>query len=360
MNHKVKRLLFVVMFIVIFFLIGFFMAIYFDTNDMTFNISISNIVVSYLLFLVVGFVVINLHELGHFLFGRLLGYQLITYRIGMLSLTKENGKLKLEWIKNKGYGGLCAMIPPKDSNPYDKKHLYFYAGGILLNLLTGLIAIPALRFVSGYGQTFLFIFIFWSIIMGLLNLIPLKTSGNIHSDGKIIWGILLNDPIVAGLLAAMAVNVQMAGGVRPKALHLPDNSMTNHEPSLLLFNYYAALDEGDLERLPQLVEQIERRLNDFSTFLLPAIYYELVMAGCILDDQRLVNQYYPLAHQTLKRDRDLNGERIKAYYAFECGDLAQAKTHIDKGRMVAKKFPLPGQIEMELTLLDRLEQRIKA
>ena len=82
------------------------------------------------------FICINLHELGHFVLGKLAGYRLLAFQIGFLHWGKENDKMRFSFRRAKGFGGYCAMIPPGASLPIVKHKLY-YAGGILSNILTG-------------------------------------------------------------------------------------------------------------------------------------------------------------------------------------------------------------------------------
>ncbi|MGB4176981.1 MAG: hypothetical protein WBK53_02990, partial [Halanaerobiales bacterium] len=41
------------------------------------------------------FININIHELGHLVFGKLAGYKLISYRFSIFTWNNENGKMKL-------------------------------------------------------------------------------------------------------------------------------------------------------------------------------------------------------------------------------------------------------------------------
>lgn len=84
--------------------------------------------------------VINIHEFGHFVYGKLYGYKLLTYQIGFFSWSKENDKIKFSIIRNKGYSGLCSMIPPEKELP-NYKDVLFYAGGIIFNVIIGAIFI---------------------------------------------------------------------------------------------------------------------------------------------------------------------------------------------------------------------------
>ena len=61
-------------------------------------------IIWFILFVYIGtFIQINIHEFGHYIFGKILGYKLMSYRIGIFTWNYENGKMKFSIIKNNGY-----------------------------------------------------------------------------------------------------------------------------------------------------------------------------------------------------------------------------------------------------------------
>jgi len=342
--------------------IGFFGA-YFDLfSGLLDHLTIENALIYLLLFLISLFLVINIHEFGHFVFGKLLGYKLLMYQIGLLNFTYENGKMKFSFKKTKGFDGFCAMIPPKDASAFDKRNLLYYAGGIGFNVATGILALVALSITENPSlRSFIYIFAWMSIILGLFNLIPFKTAGNQFSDGKFIIGILRQNEHVSAMLALQNVVTQLAGGIRPKKLNFDHKELANFDdPSLFLLQYFHALDQENDDKAKELIEKLISRLDDVSSIALPGNYYEIITAGILFNQSEWIEKYYSLVEKTLNHDRDLNGERVKAYYAWYTGNQDQAKQHIERAKAVADKFPLRGQAEMELALLDRLEQKINS
>lgn len=348
-----------ILLLVILVIIGFFAGIMIAKYDLIPNITLMDLIVYYLIFIISLFIVINLHELGHYLFGKLLGYRLIMYRVGPLSFTYVNDKMQFEWIKNKGYGGLCAMIPPSNADFNNRKHLLYYAGGVLVNFLTGLMILFALPYVSShYLIGSIYIFSFSSLFLGVVNLIPFKTSG-INTDGKIIFELLKKDDKASSIIATLNLSMQLTSGIRPGELHIDPELFTDtKDPTLLIFHYYQALDQGDDQQARHFAQQMIDHLDHFSAIVLPGIYNELITAGVQFNISEWVDQYYALNETSLNKDYDLNGERVKAYYAWYVGNSDQAKEHIEKAKAVANKFPIPGQVKMELMLLNNLEQKL--
>lgn len=356
-----KKYLLYILFLILFLVIGFYGGYLLATNNIVENLTPKDLLILFLSFILIQFLVINIHEFGHFLFGKLLGYQLIMYQIGPLAFTYENGKMKFRLKRAKGFAGLCAMIPSKDTNSLEKKHLFYYAGGIILNLLTGLASLLVLPFISSLnGQLSIFLFAGISILLGLTNLIPYQTSGNHFSDGKIIFGILRQDPNTVAMLTLQNTFTQLAGGIRPSKLIIEDSQLAGeHDPSLVLLQYFQAMDQDESARAIDLAKRLIKLLDKVPSVTLPGFYYELITAGILFNQPTWIETYYPLAEKTLKSDRDLNGERVKAYYSWYTGNETQALQHIEQAKSVANKFPIRGQIKMELMLIDKLAEKLQ-
>src|SRR5690625_6994526 len=69
-----------------------------------------NLLVFLLLIYVALFLIINIHEFGHFFFGKLLGYRLLMYQIGFLNFTYEYGKMKFSFKRNKRLSSYCELV----------------------------------------------------------------------------------------------------------------------------------------------------------------------------------------------------------------------------------------------------------
>ena len=80
------------------------------------------------------FIQIAVHEGGHLIFGKLSGYQFVSYRISNLMFVKDTGKLKLKKLSIVGTGGQCLMMPP-DCDGYQYPYILYNFGGSITNLL---------------------------------------------------------------------------------------------------------------------------------------------------------------------------------------------------------------------------------
>lgn len=323
-------------------------------------------IIWFILFVYIGtFIQINIHEFGHYIFGKILGYKLMSYRIGIFTWNYENGKMKFSIIKNNGYGGLCAMLPPQQGLE-GYKELLFYAGGILLNILTGLlfIGLSFLLGISAIISSFFFILGIVGLFLGILNLISFFTE-NHPTDGKIIWSKILKKPFAEEMMAMNKMMSQLSAGIRPRDLNI-DSSLDIDKAEMfhrvvILYKYYKALDSNNLEDMEHNARILEENIEAFPAYSLPGLYYELCFLACISGDEEKAKKYYEKAGKILERDKDVNGLRVKAYFEYYINkDHKAASTHCDNALAVANKFPIRGQALMEEDLVKALKEKIES
>lgn len=297
--------------------------------------------------------VTNLHELGHLFIGLCQGYRLLSYRMGPVCWEYENGRMVVRFRLNKGYSGLCAMLPPEGGTGRWAQ-LCYYAGGILVNLLTGGLLMLWLRLGMGplWLRDALTLIAVFSFVIGLVNLVPYLSAGN-PTDGKVIWSLLLGKEDAKSYLAMMQASAQMAGGVRPRDLELPP--ALDRLPQGKLYRYYHYLDREELDQAWAVLTELEQKLDQFPSVALTGLYYELCFSACLREDIDKAKEWHERVRLALERDRDANGLRVRAYYTWYAeGDWTKARTLAQEGQAVVPVFPLRGSAEMEGELLRKL------
>ncbi len=127
---------------------------------------------------------IILHELGHFLFGKMTGYRFWYLRIFDRVLLKDHNKWSLKRYGSYGTIGQCLMLPPEEyqeNMPYALYHL----GGIIINGSTGVLGLYFLmnRTITSYFLcNFLLFLTFFGLGIFFLNGFPGRIFGN--NDGN--------------------------------------------------------------------------------------------------------------------------------------------------------------------------------
>ena len=121
-----------------FLLIGLYLG--FVTAEITKNDSkaIFIIAVLYIMSLLIFMFHVIIHEAGHLVFGLLSGYEFVSFRIGSLTLIKENGKFRIKKFSIPGTAGQCLMMPP-EGKEYDCPYFLYNLGGILTNAIFSII-----------------------------------------------------------------------------------------------------------------------------------------------------------------------------------------------------------------------------
>ena len=359
-KRKLKSIMGKVLFYFIFFIIGVLIGL--DKIKIPVKSFDVPLILSLCFFIIGVFIHINIHEFGHFIFGKLFAYKLISYCIAFLCWTYENGKMKFSIRKNKGYGGLCAMIPPERNLP-DYIYILFYSSGIIMNLVFSALFFLFSTFVFSQTTACFFHELFLTgIFLGIINMIPF-TSGNYFTDGKVVLSILLKRPAAEKIIELQRLSSQLAAGVRPGNLEISlavdEDNLEGIDLRIIILLYFKALDNknGEVEGY---LELIEKNINKIPSFTLPTFYYEICYNACIMNNKEKAEKYYKKGGKILQKDEDANGCRIKAYYEYYINDdKEKALAYCNKGLVVVDKFPIKGQAVMEEELIRDLKNRIE-
>ena len=315
-----------------------------------------------LLFYIGIFIVINIHELGHLIFGKFLGYRFLMFRAGPLSIQKENEKLKFTFIKNVGYGGLCAMIPGENSSLKD--FAFYSTGAIVFNILTGIGFIIMSFSVPQpvFSAVPLFLTGVVSIFLALLNAWPFF-SMNQPTDGMMFFSILRENPLAERFFESVMLSKKLAMGVRPRDLELTPVDLPLkdfHELTTVFYLYFMEMDLGHVEKAGEYLKVVEENLSKVPPYTLPAYYYELIYYNLLEGNLSLSAYYYEKAGKILQKDKDINGLRIKSHYAFYLEkNPSKAEELAKEGLAVVDKFPFRGQAIFEEEQIKKLLSTIE-
>ena len=187
MGKKRKNSIFTICFSLALLLLGFFggflLGERIDQYGLSFEISIFTILLCILIFYFSFIIQVVIHEAGHLIFGLISGYEFISFRVGSITIVKDEGKFKLKKFKIKGTGGQCLMMP-KTNNYEELRYILYNLGGILMNAITSIISLIVLMSVdtNKYIKVILFTLIFVGVLCIITNGIPMKFGG-ISNDG---------------------------------------------------------------------------------------------------------------------------------------------------------------------------------
>ena len=313
---------------------------------------------------------IILHEAGHLMCGLLSGYRFVSFRVGSITLLKdEHGKFRFKRFKLAGTGGQCLMAPPADV-PTDKIPTQLYnAGGVLVNLLCAIISL--LLLVLCGGMPFLLrYFVAATMVIGfvyaLLNGIPLKIGG-IANDGHNILYLNRDKQAVKGFAAQLIINEKQQNGVRLS--QMPDevfdlggeiNFSDPLQANVGLMFISRELDKGNIELAH---EQFKELLNSHGDELLPLLRLE---AGCELmftslatgdkevaqntvNDKLLMNYITKHARVMSTKQRVLMAKAL----LFD-NDRAEAERRYNEVVSRRDHYLMQGEVKSDIELMKRL------
>jgi Zn-dependent protease len=148
-----------------------------------------------LLVLLVIFAITSLHEIGHVATGLTLGFDLQTLTVGPFQWYFHDDKWKFQF-RLRGVlasAGAARMVPAtSDRNRW--RYLCILAGGPFVNLISGAVALGVALTANADAHSqaggLTMLFGAWSLALGAINLIPLRSEGD-YSDGASILQLLL-------------------------------------------------------------------------------------------------------------------------------------------------------------------------
>lgn len=136
-------------------------------------------------FYIAEYVLVIVHEGGHFLFGKLCGYKFRSINIGNFMLISENGKCKFKKQNIVGTNGQCSMMLPK-CDGYHYPYILYTLGGCIAEIIFSVICLliyismPQIKILSGIISIFVII----GFVGVIINGIPMQLNG-IANDGLI-------------------------------------------------------------------------------------------------------------------------------------------------------------------------------
>lgn len=297
---------------------------------------------------------IFLHELGHFIAGKIVGYKLASFRIKKTSYDLSNGKVKKSKKESVGYEGLCSMIPTSDS---PSKYAFFISGGPIINLLIG---IPVLLLVSPVDFITIFVVAFGvaSLTLGITNIIPIKTKKNLDSDGMQLKNILFKKGDYKLLYSIIKSDSQTYHGIRPKEMQIEINQEDEFNINYAILVAIKAIDEWDIDTLLYCCDNFERLSESIASYSAETINGIICYASCITNNTDKAKKYYTKIEKMVQNDETCNSYRIRAYYEFYINENIEcAKSLCIKGLNAIDKYIYSGYAIMENELLIKLQNQ---
>lgn len=324
-----------------------------------------------LLIFIVGYIIhIIIHEAGHLMFGLMTGYSFVSFRIGSFTLVKEDKKLKRKKFNIPGTGGQCLMMPPalKDGKyPF----VIYNFGGVIMNLIVSIAGILVVIFVEKGTFPLSAMLILTSaggIFAALTNGIPMKIGG-VPNDAYNVLSMLKDEEARNGFYIQLRVNGLLSLGTRIKDLPLEmfklrENSdlsnPLNTAVRLMEFNWH--LDNMDFGSAKQCIDSFVPYLDKVALLFRNEINCERMFLELAYncDKNFIDNLYDKNLKKYVKAAKFMIGKKklLMAYEAFYNEDKNKALKYYEETKQLAKKYPIKGEADMELMLVEWVKERL--
>ncbi len=282
------------------------------------------------------------HRFGHFLAGTLLHYQLLSYNlrgISMIPLQKE-----------------------KDTT----KQIWYYASGILCNLILGLVTLLILLLAPLKLPALLWLFLFtlsltW-LVTGALQSVSYFNEGT-PTDGKILWGLLFRSDFSHYYTSTVNLLGALKAGYRPSQIPMQsykeEKEVQASDGIFLLYLYYKALDLQKASIMLKYSKMLENNFAMIPQHLQPTVICELCYTSTLKGQTHLAKSYFSLMRDFPAENRNLSYYRACAYYFFYGkGNRKQALSAISYALETYASCEFSGIASMEQDLLQTLLQDI--
>ncbi len=310
---------------------------------------------------------IFIHEAGHYFFGRISGYTLVSFRVKKWIFIKEDDKIVLKRFNVPGISGACLMMPPQPFREDFPYKLYNH-GGWIFNLITFAILSVILLFVPmGLELTaLLYFFALIALSLALSSGIPLKTRGY-PNDGYDTRSMKKSADCRRAFYMQMYIHGVFVSGVRledmPEEWFQHPESADSSKPLIATldeFRCFRAFGKGETEEATRFAYELIQRpgLVEFQRNELRCVLlFNEVLSEC---RPEVIHSLYTKPLQKYIRRTSYMPARHRLTYALEkiyYRDDEKAMKAKKKFEKSLKAFPYRVEIEIEKKAMEEIDER---
>ena len=318
-----------------------------------------------------AFLHIIIHEGGHLVCGLMSGWKFLSFRIGSLTLVKQDKKLKLKKTTVAGTGGQCLMTPPS-CEPAECPFFLYLQGGGAANIVTAVIALFVGSMLSGLPSILLRIFAICGCGLGIMNLFPAKMSGTMN-DGYQIFIELPDNPKSKTaqylLLSANAILTQVESTydlpekVKSAIMDFDYSDLGDTATSNLLLYKAAILTEmgsyKETEEIYQRIYDSKETLDIFRKEACCELIYLEIMGECNPERIEKLGGKKQLEYIKLTALYPSRKRLMYAYYLLYKKDEKSAQKEYEALLKTAATHPVKAEGAIELKEAERVKKRFE-
>lgn len=252
------------------------------------------------------------HELGHLLFGKMLGFKLIS--ISFCGFNYNSYQKKCNFHSNENN---CLMKPSINSSKKD--FCIYILGGIIINFLLALVYILILYLVKNELAKSYFLN---GTIIGIINLInnivPIKDN-EFLSDSDIIWYIHKDVKQLKLLEKQLIIIDSLEKTNKIGEYEYIDLDNIKHENMLTFFcryvNYYLAIQKNELSNAYGLIQELYRLKDNYRRYERNQILIELLFISSYLYKENIASEIIKQVDHSLYDENSF--DYIRAMYVYK-------------------------------------------
>lgn len=313
------------------------------------------------------FLVILVHELGHLLGGRLVGFRFALLIVGPVEVRRTASGVR--WGINSSpalWGGLAASLP-LDTSDLRRRTMALVAGGPIASLVfSALAGILWKGLGGGVLASAAAITAAASLAIGVITLIPARASG-FFTDGARLVQLSRDDAAADSQVRLLTLTAMSMAGTRPQdwPRDILEGDVDAHADGLfrLALNglrYYAAVDRNELDVAREHLAAVVSDLAETPPTLQPSWATEAVwFEGVVRRDAPAAAEWAELARRPGIVDAAA-APRIDAALAWSRGDAEAARKAAVEALKVLDRSLDPGSAAAIRDQLEGLVARAEA
>lgn len=302
-----------------------------------------------------------IHESGHLVMGLLTGYEFVSFRIGSLTILKEDGKFKRRKFNIAGTGGQCLLTYKWVENPDNIPYFWYHFGGVFFNFLTVLLCMPMLLFERNvYVTVFFMMLAIVALVTGIMNILPIKAMG-IGTDGYNLIQLKKSPVNRIALYKTLVINGLQFKGVRLENMEADILTFSEDEKACLFGSALRVIEANLLlnqhdfkaagERYRSIIEadnaialyQNESRCELLFCMIMTGASHEEI--NNLLDDK--LSQYIKETGKLYVMRKRL----MYAYYLIVQKDEQKALEEYNLAQKMENTYPAKGEYLSEMALI---------
>ncbi len=309
-----------------------------------------------------------IHELGHVVFGKLTGYEFLSYRIFSFSLQKTKQGYEIKRLSIPGTAGQALMKPPAlvdGKMPY----VWYNLGGVLFNLLLIIVSFGINVLCDHYVVRFIFTMsIGMGLFMGIINIFPYSEKG--MTDGCNLLKLHRYPEKIKYLHLQLEMVADLADGKCWEEFEIPEDLFDIEENEIDSFTFIPylcginkAYAEKDFKKAGEYIDVLYRnkkQLNKVHQYIFAAEKTFLELIG--ENRKEIVDEAYTDEVKKFMKalKHEVSSWRVQMAYAyFYKHDSKKAMEFYEKGMAAVKNAPYKGDAMMEVSILTYVKERIE-